>query len=303
MTRLLTSVLLVLLLSAQSGLQAEPKHGAFSFGAIADCQYCDAESRGVRQYRLSVEKLKSCVDHLNTLELAFVTHLGDFIDRDFESFDTVGPIFDQLKTTRYHVLGNHDFAVADDRKNEVAAKLGLDAKYYDFQVKGWRYVVLDGNDISFHAYPSNSTKHAESVAYYVQNKIASPKWNGAVGPGQIRWLRGVLEGAEQQGEKAILFCHFPVYPENRHNLWNAEEIISVLEDYPCVKAYINGHNHSGNYGMKNGIHYLTLKGMVDTEQTSYAVISTTEDNIHVAGYGRESDRDMAVVNQESMSAQ
>jgi len=220
--------------------------------------------------------------------------LGDFIDRDFDSFDTVEPVFSQLKAPRYHVLGNHDFSVADDRKNDVVQKLGMPAKYYDFRVEGWRYVVLDGTDISFYAHPTNSAEHMKSVAYHEQKNITAPKWNGAVGPGQILWLRGVLERASRLKEKVILFCHFPVYPENNHNLWNAEEIISVLEEYPCVKAYINGHNHHGNYGIKNGIHYLTLKGMVDTEQTSYAVVSTTEDNIHVAGYGREPDRDMAV---------
>ncbi len=294
MKRLLPPTLFALLSVLQSELRAESAQAGFSFGAIADCQYCNTDDGGTRKYRLSVKKLQSCVDHLNTLELAFVTHLGDFIDKDFESFDTVGPIFAQLKAPRYHVLGNHDFSVADDRKHDVVAKLGMAAKYYDFQVKGWRYVVLDGNDISFHAHPTNSTEHMKSVAYYEQKKITAPKWNGAVGPGQILWLRGVLEKASRQKEKVILFCHFPVYPANNHNLWNAEEIISVLEEYPCVKAYINGHNHHGNYGIKNGIHYLTLKGMVDTEQTSYAVVSTTENNIHVAGYGREADRDMAV---------
>ncbi|MBT3194094.1 MAG: hypothetical protein HN341_16240 [Verrucomicrobia bacterium] len=295
MKRFLTPVLFGLLLDSQSSLRAEPAQVEFSFGAIADCQYCNVpDNGGVRKYRLSVEKLQACVEHFNTLDLAFVTHLGDFIDKDFASFDAVGPIFEKLKAPRYHVLGNHDFSVADDLKHKVVAKLGMDSRYYDFKVKGWRYVVLDGNDISFHAYPSDSTEYAKAVAYYEQNKITSPKWNGAVGPEQILWLRNVLEKAAQQNEKVILFCHFPIFPENKHNLWNAEEIIALLEQYPCVKAYINGHNHQGNYGTKNGIHYLTLKGMVDTEQTSYAVISTTENTIHVAGHGREPDRDMVV---------
>ena len=39
-----------------------------------------------------------------------------------------------------------------------------------------------------------------------------------------------------------------------------------------MPAYIYGHNHAGNYGRRDTIHYLTLKGMVDTEQTSYAVM-------------------------------
>ena len=259
----------------------------FSFGAIADCQYCVAPNKGVRKYSLSKDKLKSCVDVFNTLDLEYVVHLGDFIDRDFENFNVLIPIYNQLHVPKYHVLGNHDFSVADDLKKNVPSKMGLFSKYYDFEVKGWRYVVLDGNDISFHAYPEHSDKYEEASEYYIQNKIQSPKWNGAIGNRQLSWLRNVIEKAQRNGEKVIIFCHFPVFPANPHNLWNAEEIISLLEEFPCVKAYINGHNHKGGYGIKEGIHYLTLKGMVDTERTSYAVIGIKGDGIEVTGYGRE----------------
>ena len=34
---------------------------------------------------------------------------------------------------------------------------------------------------------------------------------------------------------------------------------------------MNGHNHRGAYGYKKGIHYV-VKGMVDTEETVYAII-------------------------------
>ncbi len=63
-----------------------------------------------------------------------------------------------------------------------------------------------------------------------------------------------------------------------------------------MKAYINGHNHKGNYKIKSGIHYLTLKGMVDTEKTSYAVIKVDEVSIDVTGYGREENRKLIIEN-------
>ncbi len=268
-----------------------PGSGAtFQFGVIADCQYCSDPGTGVRKYSMSVEKLERCVDHLNTLDLDYVVHLGDFIDRDFESFDVVNPIYHRLAFPKYHVLGNHDFSVVDDRKKDVPGKLGLASRYYDFAVKGWRFVVLDGNDISFYAHPANSPEHQETVDYYERNKIDSPDWNGAVGPRQVSWLEKVLEQAAQVGEKVVLYCHFPVYPENVHNLWNAREIVSVIERFPCVKAYLNGHNHAGNYGIRNGVHYLTFKGMVDTGETAYATVTVHEDRLEISGYGRESNR-------------
>lgn len=275
--------------NAKAADPAEPSH-TFQFGVIADCQYCNGQATGERKYTLSPRKLEHAVEHFNALDLEYVVHLGDFIDRDFESFAVVGPIYEQLKAPHHHVLGNHDFSVADENKKDVPKKMGLTSRYYDFEVKGWRFVVLDGNDISFHAYPEGSPKYQEAQNYCEKNKIESPKWNGAIGPEQIAWLNDVLKRATDNKENVILYCHFPIYPENVHNLWNAKEIIKVVERYPCVKAYMNGHNHAGNYGFKNGVHYLTFKGMVDTEETSYARVAVQPGHMKIIGHGREKNR-------------
>jgi hypothetical protein len=103
-------------------------------------------------------------------------------------------------------------------------------------------------------------------------------------------MRKILEAAQEKGEKVVLYCHFPVYPADPHNLWNAEEIVSILEMFSCVKAYINGHNHKGAYGIKNGIHFLTLKGMVETEINAYSIISIHHNRLIINGHGRETNR-------------
>ncbi len=262
----------------------------FSFGVIADCQYYANPGTGVRKYALSEHKLEQCVAHFNTLNLEYVVNLGDFIDQDYKSFEVVGSIYDQLTMPTYHVLGNHDFSVSDTLKKDVPERMGLSSRYYDFELNGWRFVVLDGNDVSFHAYPKDSKKYSEAAEYYNKNDIEAPKWNGAVGTEQLNWLNKVLKKASREGEKVVLYCHFPIYPDNVHNLWNAQEVITIIENYTCVKAYINGHNHAGNYGIKDGIQYLTMKGMVDTEESSYAVINVFEDRLEIRGEGREEDR-------------
>ena len=266
------------------------KNQPFSFGVIADCQYCSDPGSGIRKYAASEQKLKQCVDHFNTMDLAYVVHLGDFIDRDMASFKVVGPIFEKLKMSSYHVLGNHDFSVSDDLKSKVPQIMGLESRYYDFEINGWRFVVLDGNDISFHAYPATSQQFKDAEQYYKEHHIQTPKWNGAIGDKQLSWLADVLEEASTKGEKAVLYCHFPVFPENQHNLWNADEIIELIENNSCVKAYMNGHNHAGNYAIKEGIHYLTFQGMVDTKETSYATIQVKKDQMIVTGFGREENR-------------
>ena len=171
----------------------------------------------------------------------------------------------------------------------------MPANYYDFAIKGWRFVVLDGNDVSFHAHPEGSVEYKHAAEFYESNNIESPKWNGAIGEAQLVWLESVLQKAEKAKESVALFCHFPLYPDNVHNLWNAEHVIGVIEKHDCVKAYINGHNHAGNYGIKNGIHYLTGQGMVDTEENSYAVVTVDKDKLQLVGYGREQNRTMDIL--------
>ena len=272
---------------------AEPKPGSplFRFGAVADCQYCSKTSL-LRKYNLSPKKLTECVEQYNKLDLAFVVHLGDFIDRDFESFKVVNPIFAKLKATHYHVLGNHDFSVADDKKELVPKRMGLKSRYYEFAHKGWRFIVLDGNDVSLYAYPKDDPRTKAATAFHRRLKVGTPTWNGGVGGKQLAWLKGRLAVAAKANEKVILFCHFPVHPENIHNLWNAEALTKLLAEYPCVAAYINGHNHAGNYGEKSGIHYLTIKGMVDTLKNSYGVVEVYEDRLVLKGFGRQEDREM-----------
>ena len=272
---------------------AEPKPGSplFRFGAVADCQYCSKTSL-LRKYNLSPKKLTECVEQYNKLDLAFVVHLGDFIDRDFESFNVVSPIFAKLKAPRYHVLGNHDFSVADDKKELVPKRMGLKSRYYEFTHKGWRFIVLDGNDVSLYAYPKDDPRTKAATAFHRRLKAGTPTWNGGVGGKQLVWLKGRLAVAAKAGERGILFCHFPVHPENIHNLWNHEAVTSLLAEYSCVAAYLNGHNHAGNYGEKSGIHYLTIKGMVDTLKNSYGVVEVYEDRLVLKGFGRQEDREM-----------
>lgn len=75
------------------------------------------------------------------------------------------------------------------------------------------------------------------------------------------------------------------------SLWNDIELIELLESYPCVVALFSGHYHSGNYAKKKGIHYLTLQGMVETENSNaYSIVEVYTDHLKVLGFGREPSR-------------
>jgi manganese-dependent ADP-ribose/CDP-alcohol diphosphatase len=279
------------------GDDAQAADGQFAFGVVTDAQYCDAKSGGSRHYRASAEKLAACVESFNKMDLAFVIHLGDFIDRDFASFDVMQPIFNRLKTPHYHVLGNHEFSVAQDRLNDVPEKLALQNRYYRFCHGGWRFVVLNGNDLSLIAHPKDSARYTESRAQFDDLKkrraVNAQTWNGGVGETQLTWLAGELEAADAAHEKVVVFCHFPVYPVDPHNLWNSEQLVGLLESHPSAVAYMNGHNHRGNYAEKSGIHYVTFPGMVETaDTTAYAVIHAHPDSLKVVGHGRTPSRSL-----------
>lgn len=264
----------------------------FKFAVVADCQYCNQPDKGLRKYKSSTERFQKFVDFTKDKDLKFGVHLGDFIDKDYESFAPLLKISKDLKYPFYHVLGNHDFSVEDHLKITVPKLLGMPAKYYSFKVNNWVFVALDGNDLSFHAYPKDSQKYKESRQYYIEKKIKSPKYNGAMSAKQVEWLKGILKKAEKAKENVVLFSHFPVYPANHHNLWNDKEIVALISKYSCIKAYMNGHNHKGNYAEKEGVHYYTQKGMVENTEPTFSIISVKKDKLEIKGYGAEKDRSL-----------
>jgi 3',5'-cyclic AMP phosphodiesterase CpdA len=276
---------------------AGAKNPALSFGIISDVQYQDIPPQNKRSYRDSLKKLEQCVEEFRGLKPDFIIQLGDLINGEFASYDAVLPICDKLPSPLYHVLGNHDLAVETENKAKVLARLGPDRLgegkgWYDFTRAGWRFVVLNGNDISLAAPGAEERKAAEAMLADLRKRKAenATVWNGAVGPRQLEWLKKTLASAAAAGEKAIVFCHFPLLPGGNSTLWNAAEVIAALDAGTCVVAYISGHVHSGDYVENGGIHYLTVKGMVENDPTAFALMEVLPDSLRETGFGREPGR-------------
>jgi 3',5'-cyclic AMP phosphodiesterase CpdA len=270
-----------------------------TFGVIADPQYCDCDRKGSRYYRGSLQKLAASVKALNSMDLAFVVNLGDFIDRDFASYDRMMPIWEELKHPRYQLLGNHDYEVAEDKKAEVPHRLGMSATRYDFAVGGWRIIVLDGTEVSLPPYKKDSPEYRSAAAMLADlksKKVAQAQsWNGALGEAQREWLAERLASAKAAGERVIVCCHYPAFPANSHNLWDAEAVTKLLRESGNVAAYLNGHNHRGNYAADGGVHYVNFKGMVERESdTAFATMSCFADRLEITGYGLEPDRQLGL---------
>nr|MDO8110539.1 metallophosphoesterase [Candidatus Sigynarchaeota archaeon] len=154
---------------------------------------------------------------------------------------------------------------------------------------------LDGTEISLFRYLAESPDHIKAKEYHSKWAPESPEWNGAMSKSQLDWLANELTSAQVAEEKVIIFSHFPVYPKNSHNLWNAGDC-SFIQDFDCVKAFISGHNHEGNYAIWNGKHYLCLRAMVETRnQNSFCIIDVHDDKLVVRGFGKEQGKILELI--------
>jgi len=273
----------------------------FSFGIIADVQFCDCDPAMDRYYRNSTQKLADALDHLHQYELAFILDLGDLIDRNFTNFEKMLTIYASSKFRVYRVVGNHDFSVEDHQKTKVAQQLGLDPlAYYDFVYLGWRIIMLNGCELSTFAHPAGSEedKAGRQMLQQLESTGAAhaKPWNGGMSSSQMQWLESRLQAAKRAGQKVVVCNHYPVYPPDPHNLWNDKALVQLLESYPQVVAYFNGHNHAGNYGQKEHVHFLNFKGMVDTqEENTYAMVQVYPNKLEVVGFGRENNRSLLIL--------
>jgi manganese-dependent ADP-ribose/CDP-alcohol diphosphatase len=277
---------------------AEKKETSFKIGIISDCQYCDCDVKWDRYYKKAPERLEEAIAILNTDSLDYTIHLGDFIAKDFESLDRILPIWKKLKSPSYHVLGNHDFEVKDSLKEEVIKQLNLKKRYYSFVKEDWRFIVLDGNDLSFHGALTRTKKEqTDSLFNLLKNKEIPylKKWNGALSSDQLTWVKGELDAAIKNNQKVGFYCHFPIFPIDQHNIWNREQFLSLIKPYDNVKIFFNGHNHAGAYQIENNVHYVTFKGMVDTKNTSaFAKVKFEKDTVSIEGFYREPSRKLVL---------
>ncbi|MDF1741743.1 MAG: metallophosphoesterase [Verrucomicrobiales bacterium] len=279
---------------------AEENAALFAVGLIADAQYVDADPGGIRHYRNSIKKLGSAVKSINEAEVDFSIHLGDLIDRDFASFDAILEPLNELKSPVVQIPGNHDFSVPDHKKPEVFGKLGMTKPYHSFSKGGFRFVFLDGTEISTFAHPRDSDVYKEASEilkeFEAQGRKNAKSWNGTISEVQLVWLKGELASAKSAHEKVIISCHYPILPDNSHNLWNDREVLAVIDQFPgTVAAWFNGHNHAGNYAERNGVHYVTVQGMVDTEdENAFAVLEVSPEMLTIRGSGRVPGRELKI---------
>ncbi|PDT08741.1 metallophosphoesterase [Rhizobium sp. M1] len=269
----------------------------FRFGIIADPQYAAIPPHAAmdRYYANSLAKVAEAIEVFNGEDLSFVMTLGDVIDRSFSSFDDILPVYEKLRHEALFLLGNHDFSVSAGHLSAVATRLGMPSPYYSFSRHGWRFIVLDGNEVSTFAPPEGHPHRAlaaQMLAELEENGASNAhRWNAALSDAQFAWLADEIAKAGEAGEKVIVMNHYPVHPPSAHGMWDSERIVALLAAQGNVVAYLNGHDHVGNYGKAGACHFVNFKGVVDTEsENAFAIVEVYTDRIEIRGFGREESR-------------
>jgi len=271
--------------------RSNAKWGTARFGMVTDCHYADADAAGTRFYRQSLDKLGECVTLMNAEKVDFLIELGDFKDQNrppveqktFSYLQDVERVFQDFKGPTYHVLGNHDLDSIS--KGQFLAGIGntrIDPRrsYYSFDLNALHFVVLDAN---FKA-DGNDYDHGNF------------DWTDANIPSEeLAWLEKDLA---QASGPVIVFTHQLLDGIGSVYINNAAEVRDILQASGTVLAVFQGHHHSGDYKHIAGIHYTTLKALVEgsgLENNSYAITEMLPDgNITVTGYRKAQSRQLTL---------
>jgi manganese-dependent ADP-ribose/CDP-alcohol diphosphatase len=275
----------------------ESKERRVRCAVIADIQYADQEDSDTRHYRASLAKLESIINMIEENQVDFVLQLGDLIDRGIANFEPVLRCLQKLSVPVFHVLGNHDFAVGVEYIHHVGPRLGLSCPYYDFSFGSWRFVVLDGTDVSIFANDTGTESHDSAVSILgtlkQEGRENANPWNGGIGDHQISWLTGILDKSRANGEHVAIACHFPLETDdNRHTLLNSRQILQIVGQYDHIALYLAGHDHRGHYARKELTHFVTVKGIVENDDTPWSIFSFGEFNIEISGFETEPSRSL-----------
>jgi predicted phosphodiesterase len=233
--------------------------------------------------------LAECVELMNAKKVDFLIELGDFKDQDrppleqktLSYLETIENVFQKFRGPVYHVMGNHDLDSIS--KSQFLARvdntnIDADRSYYSFDVNGLHYIVLDAN-------------YRTDGADYDHGNF---DWTDAnIPPEELSWLRHDLAATEGA---AIVFTHQLLDGTGSVYVKNAEQVRQILEGSGKVLAVFQGHHHVGSYSTITGIHYYTLKALVEgtgAESNSYAIAEVLPDgSITVTGYRRAESKQL-----------
>ncbi len=194
----------------------------------------------------SEKRIIAFIDSMKIAKPDFIIELGDFAIPTKE-YARYFVIWNSFPGPKYHVIGNHEMDGGTTLEQALAYRC-MSSSYYTFSRKGFKFIVLDGND-----------KEYEGQKGY----------RSFIGKKQLEWLKKELNSADKP---VVIFSHQgfghdPGVPGERYSVNNAGDIRSVLEEHnkthrnSHVICCFNGHTHHDYAEEINGIWYITINSM------------------------------------------
>lgn len=259
--RFLQTGVLLLAGATASPTLAQGTKPMLRIGLMTDLHYAYKKPAGSRCYLETLDKIAVAAQQFSDARLDFLVELGDFIDAasevdvELSYLKRIAKPFSEICEDRHYVLGNH--CVDTLTKEEFLSTVEREKSYYSFDRGDFHFVVLD------------ACFRSDGKPYGRKNSV----WTDANIPAEeLEWLADDLK---QSGKKSIVFAHQRLDNEGDHAVNNSPEVRKILEQSKSVVAVFQGHSHANDYHRVNGIHYCTLRAMVEgsgPENNGFAIL-------------------------------
>lgn len=204
-----------------------------SFGVCADLHH-DLIKDGV-------ERIEAFTQYMNTQKPNFVIQMGDFCSPKQEN-KTLIEAWNKFTGPKYHVIGNHDVDGGFTHQDVIKFWNAAGA-YYSFDLNGYHFVVLNGNE----RLPQDDTSR------YPRSILKE----------QYDWLHQDLD---RTSLPVIVFCHQGI--DNDLDGLMEGNIIRILFErinkqagHRKIRLVLSGHHHEDYLNWYNDIPYLQINSI------------------------------------------
>lgn len=252
-----------------------------------------------RFYRTSLTHLDNALEYFQLTGCNKILQVGDLIDgrcrtyKNFSSASTlIGKRFESDNYETFHVTGNHElynFSRSELRNSFIGKsskkyqKVDTDLNYYKVNLTSQIcLIVLDTYEISVLNRRDPSVVDIDRLAAekILRENNKNESWNdpigarkakfvafnGALGSTQLKWLSEQLTECSLLDNTVIISGHIPILSTGNDPLsilWNDDEVLEIIQRFPCVKAYVCGHAHYHEIKYTKQFIHLSLPGIIE----------------------------------------
>lgn len=187
------------------------------------------------------ERLKAFIDAMIVTKPDFIVQLGDFCVPK-PANQVIMDIWSKFTGAKHHVIGNHDNDGGFSH-DEVVRFWNATNKYYSFDLNGYHFVILNGNE---------------------EVRAGQPQgYPNSISVEQRHWLR---DDIDQTKLPVIVFCHQAL--DNDLDGLKEGNMLRILFEranqkagFQKVRLVLSGHHHEDYLNVYNDIHYLQINSI------------------------------------------